>query len=428
MRPLRESSRLCGKNMIKKDPFSALRIPEFRRFILMRLAIVLAWSMQFVLIEWEVYRITKDPWSLGLIGLMEVIPAIVMALFAGHIVDQSEKRNMLLKCFAGTATISILFCYLVHSETATTIGKQTFLYAIYALVFLGGIIRSFIIPSVFSLLGLIVPKSQFTNAATWSSSSWQVSAVIGPALAGFLIGGIGVFNSMIFVTISIILGIFMLLQISKKPILNKKIGEPVTESLKAGIRFVFQNKIILNALSLDMFAVLFGGAVALLPIFAQDILQVGSEGFGILRAAPAIGGLLTMLASTMFSIEKNTGKKLLLAVFGFGICIIVFGLSQNFWISVIALFLSGVTDGFSVVIRSTILQIYTPDDMRGRVSSVNSIFVGSSNELGAFESGLTSKLFGVVNAVVFGGIMTLLVVGTTAVASPKFRNLEIEKD
>ena len=414
--------------MTKKDPFSALRIPEFRWFVLMRLAFVLAWSMQFVLIEWEVYRITKNPWSLGLIGLMEVIPAIVMALFAGHIVDQSEKRNMLLKCFAGTATISILFCYLVYPETAITIGKQPFLYSIYALVFLGGIIRAFIIPSVFSLLGLIVPKSQFTNAATWSSSSWQVSAVIGPALAGFFIGGIGVFNSMIFVTISIFLGIFMLLQISKKPILNKKIGEPISESLKAGIRFVFQNKIILNALSLDMFAVLFGGAVALLPIFAQDILQVGSEGFGILRAAPAIGGLLTMLASTMFSIEKNTGKKLLLAVFGFGICIIVFGLSQNFWISVVALFLSGVTDGFSVVIRSTILQIYTPDDMRGRVSSVNSIFVGSSNELGAFESGLTSKLFGVVNAVVFGGIMTLFVAGTTAVASPKFRNLEIEKD
>lgn len=414
--------------MTKKDPFSSLKIPEFRWFILMRLAIVLAWSMQFVLIEWEVYRITKNPWSLGLIGLMEVIPAVIMALFAGHIVDQSEKRNMLLKCFAGTAIISVLFCYLVHPETAKTIGKQPFLYAIYAMVFLGGIIRAFIIPSVFSLLGLIVPKSQFTNAATWSSSSWQFSAVIGPALAGFLIGGIGVFNSMIFVTISIFLGIFMLLQISKKPILNKKIGEPVTESLKAGITFVFQNKIILNALSLDMFAVLFGGAVALLPIFAQDILKVGSEGFGILRAAPAIGGLLTMLASTMFSIEKNTGKKLLLAVFGFGICIIVFGLSQNFWISVIALFLSGVTDGFSVVIRSTILQIYTPDDMRGRVSSVNSIFVGSSNELGAFESGLTSKLFGVVNAVVFGGIMTLLVVGTTAVVSPKFRDLEIEKD
>jgi MFS family permease len=414
--------------MTKKDPFSALRIPEFRLFVLMRLAFVLAWSMQFVLIEWEVYRITKNPWSLGLIGLMEVIPAIVMALFAGHIVDQSEKRNMLLKCFAGTATISILFCYLMYPETAKIIGKQTFLFAIYALVFFGGIIRAFIIPSVFSLLGLIVPKSQFTNAATWSSSSWQVSAVIGPALAGFFIGGIGVFNSMIFVTISIFLGIFMLLQISKKPILNKKIGEPISESLKAGIRFVFQNKIILNALSLDMFAVLFGGAVALLPIFAQDILQVGSEGFGILRAAPAIGGLLTMLASTMFSIEKNTGKKLLLAVFGFGICIIVFGLSQNFWISVIALFFSGVTDGFSVVIRSTILQIYTPDDMRGRVSSVNSIFVGSSNELGAFESGLTSKLFGVVNAVVFGGIMTLFVAGTTAVASPKFRNLEIEKD
>jgi MFS family permease len=412
--------------MKKKDPFSSLKIPEFRWFILMRLAIVLAWSMQFVLIEWEVYRITKNPWSLGLIGLMEVIPAILMALFAGHIVDQSEKRGMLLKCYVGTLIISILFCYLLLPETANTLGKTTFLYAIYALVFLGGIIRAFIIPSVFSLLGLIVPKAQFTNAATWSSSSWQVSSVIGPAIAGFLIGGIGVFNSMIFVTISVVLGIIMLLQISKKPILNKKIGEPIFESLKAGITFVFQNKIILNALSLDMFAVLFGGAVALLPIFAQDILKVGSEGFGILRAAPAIGGLITMLASTLFSIEKNTGKKLLIAVFGFGICIIVFGLSTHFWVSVVALFLSGVTDGFSVVIRGSILQIYTPDDMRGRVSSVNSIFVGSSNELGAFESGLTSKLMGVVPAVVFGGIMTLVVVGTTAFASPKFRNLSIQ--
>jgi MFS family permease len=411
--------------MKKKDPFSSLKIPEFRWFILMRLAIVLAWSMQFVLIEWEVYRITKNPWSLGLIGLMEVIPAILMALFAGHIVDQSEKRGMLLKCYVGTLIISILFCYLLLPETANTLGKTTFLYAIYAMVFLGGIIRAFIIPSVFSLLGLIVPKAQFTNAATWSSSSWQVSSVIGPAIAGFLIGGIGVFNSMIFVTISVILGIIMLLQISKKPILNKKIGEPFFESLKAGITFVFQNKIILNALSLDMFAVLFGGAVALLPIFAQDILKVGSEGFGILRAAPAIGGLITMLASTLFSIEKNTGKKLLIAVFGFGICIIVFGLSTHFWVSVVALFLSGVTDGFSVVIRGSILQIYTPDDMRGRVSSVNSIFVGSSNELGAFESGLTSKLMGVVPAVVFGGIMTLVVVGTTAFASPKFRDLSI---
>ncbi|MEW5676750.1 MFS transporter [Flavobacterium enshiense] len=412
----------------KKDPFSSLRIKEFRWFLAMRLAMVLAWSMQFVLIEWEVYSITKDPWSLGLIGLMEVIPAISMALFAGHIVDQSEKRALLLKCLTGLTLISTLMCLLVKSEITSLLSKEWVLYGIYGLVFLGGIVRAFIIPSVFSLLGLIVPKKEYANAATWSSSTWQIAAVFGPALAGFAIGWIGVFWSMIFVVSCLVFGLLILTQIESKPILNPKIGEPITKSLKEGISFVFQNKTILNAISLDMFAVLFGGAVALLPVFAQDILKVGSEGFGILRAAPAIGGLITMLVATSMPLNHNAGKKLLFAVFGFGICIIVFGLSTNFWISVVALFLSGVTDGISVVIRQTILQIYTPDHMRGRVASVNSIFVGSSNELGAFESGLTSKLMGVVPAVVFGGVMTLIIAGTMAVTSPKFRDLNIEKD
>ncbi|KGO90399.1 MFS transporter [Flavobacterium suncheonense] len=412
----------------RKDPFSALRIKEFRWFLAMRLAMVLAWSMQFVLIEWEVYSITKDPWSLGLIGLMEVIPAIAMALFAGHIVDQSEKRGLLLKCLSGLTLISTLMCLLVQSELTALLSKDTVLFCIYALVFLGGIVRAFIIPSVFSLLGLTVPKQEYANAATWSSSTWQIAAVFGPAFAGFAIGWIGVFWSMVFVVSCLVAALLLLTPIRPKPILNPKIGEPIAKSLKEGISFVFQNKTILNAISLDMFAVLFGGAVALLPVFAQDILKVGSEGFGILRAAPAIGSLLTMLVATSLSLNHNAGKKLLLAVFGFGICILVFGLSTNFWISVVALFLSGITDGISVVIRQTILQIYTPDHMRGRVSSVNSIFVGSSNELGAFESGLTSRLFGVVPAVVFGGIMTLVVTGTMGVVSPKFRNLNIEKD
>ncbi len=414
--------------MSKKDPFSSLKIKEFRWFLLMRLGIVLGWSMQFVLIEWEVYRLTKDPLSLGLIGLMEVIPAITMALFAGHIVDQNEKKSMLVKCLFGLAFISILMCILLKPEVVETLSKNIVLNGIYALVFLGGIIRAFIIPSVFSLLGLIVPNKEKPNAAAWSSSTWQVAAVIGPALAGFTIGGIGVFASMLLVVISIIFGIFALFQIASKPILNPKLGEPVIQSLKEGLTFVFQNKTVLNALSLDMFAVLFGGAVALLPIFALDILKVGSEGFGILRAAPAIGGLITMLIATSMSLNTNAGKKLLLAVFTFGVCIIIFGLSTNFWLSVVILFISGVADGISVVIRQTILQIYTPDHMRGRVSSVNSIFVGSSNELGAFESGFTSKLMGAVNSVVFGGIMTIIVVGITGFTSPKFRNLDIEKD
>ena len=215
----------------------------------------------------------------------------------------------------------------------------------------------------------------------------------------------------------------MLTQISKKPILNPKIGEPVMESLKEGIKFVYTNKSILGALTLDMVAVLFGGAVALLPIFAQDILKVGPEGFGILRAAPAVGALLTMFVSAHLPFYKNAGIKLLAAIFGFGVCIIVFGLSTWFWLSVFALFMSGVTDGISVVIRQTILQIYT-----GRVAAVNSIFVGSSNELGAFESGLTAKLMGTVTAVVFGGSMTLLIVVFTGIKLPGFRNLDLQKD
>lgn len=220
-----------------------------------------------------------------------------------------------------------------------------------------------------------------------------------------------------------------LFQIKRKPILNPKIGEPVFQSLKEGLRFVFSTKAILGALTLDMIAVLFGGAVALLPVYAQDILHVGSEGFGILRAAPAVGAAITMLGSTQFPLHKNAGKKLLLAVFGFGICMIVFGLSTYFWLSVAALFVSGAVDGISMIIRQTILQLKTPDHMRGRVASVNSMFVGgSSNELGAFESGLTAKLMGTVTAVVFGGCMTLLTVGATAFVSPTFRRLDLSRD
>jgi hypothetical protein len=226
------------------------------------------------------------------------------------------------------------------------------------------------------------------------------------------------------VVFSFLLGLL----ISKKPVLNPKIGEPVIQSLKAGVRFVFKTKAILGALSLDMIAVLFGGAVALLPVFAQDILKVGPEGFGVLRAAPAVGAFITMLTTAYIPISRSAGMKLLVAVFGFGISIIVFGLSSVFWISVVALFFSGITDGVSMVIRQTILQLKTPDHMRGRVSSVNSMFVGSSNELGAFESGLTAKLMGTVTAVVFGGAMTLITALTTGLVSPSFRNLDLEKD
>ncbi len=414
--------------MTKKDPYAALRFKEFRFFLFMRFAMVFAWTMQFVIIEWEVYSITKDPLSLGFIGLMEIIPAVSMALFAGHIVDQNEKKRLLLKCLLGFSVISLGMFLITLPSIQESLSISNILLIIYLLVFFGGLVRAFIGPTVFSLLSLIVPKKSYPNAATWSSSTWQMGSMFGPALAGISIGIIGVHWSMCLVFGFTILALIGLSQITKKPILNPKIGEPIFQSLKEGVRFVFKNQTILGALSLDMFAVLFGGAVALLPIFAQDILKVGSEGFGILRAAPAVGSIITMLAAAYFSLNKNAGKKLLIAIFIFGGSIILFGLSEIFWVSVFALFLSGVADGVSVVIRNTILQLHTPDHMRGRVSSVNSIFVGSSNELGAFESGVTAKLMGAVKAVVFGGCMTIGTVLVTACVSPKFRNLDLEKE
>jgi MFS family permease len=396
--------------------------------LVMRFAMVFAWSMQFIIIEWEVYRMTKSALSLGIIGLMEVIPAIGMALFAGHIVDQKEKKGMLLKCILGFSIISFGLFLLTWPKMVHNLSTDTILYSIYFMVFLGGLVRAFLGPTIFSLMSLIVPKKVYPNAATWSSSVWQIGAVVGPAVAGFSITFLGVHWSMCFVFGCSIIALLLLTQIGSKPILNPKIGEPVMESLKEGIKFVYTNKSILGALTLDMVAVLFGGAVALLPIFAQDILKVGPEGFGVLRAAPAVGALLTMFVSAHLPFYKNAGIKLLAAIFGFGVCIIVFGLSTWFWLSVFALFMSGVTDGISVVIRQTILQLKTPDSMRGRVAAVNSIFVGSSNELGAFESGLTAKLMGTVTAVVFGGSMTLLIVVFTGIKLPSFRNLDLQKD
>ena len=414
--------------MEKNDPYAALRIREFNIFLLLRFIMVFSWSMQFIVIEWEVYSLTKSALSLGIVGLMEVVPAILMALFAGHFVDQNEKKGLLFKCIIGFLIISLGLFLLTWEPFRGNLSAKTILYSIYFLVFLGGIVRSFLGPTIFSLLSLIVPKNLYANAATWSSSVWQISSVLGPAVAGFSMTIIGVYGSMLSILACSLLALVALSQISTKPILNPKIGEPIMQSLKEGVKFVYNNKTILGALSLDMVAVLFGGAVALLPIYAQDILKVGPEGFGVLRAAPALGAFITMFISAYVPLNKNAGMKLLFSIFAFGICIIVFGISTLFWVSVIALFLSGVVDGISVVIRQTILQLKTPDHMRGRVAAVNSIFVGSSNELGAFESGLTAKLMGTVTSVVFGGTMTLIIVAFTGFASPTFRKLDLQKD
>ena len=415
--------------MIKKhDPYAALRFREFNIFLLIRFLLVLGWSMQFIIIEWEVYNITKNPLALGLIGLVEIVPAISMALFAGHIVDQKEKKKLFVLAIFAFLLVSVGFFVVTSSYTYSNYSSTKILYAIYFLVFIGGFVRAFFGPIIFSLVALIVPKKTYPNAASWSSSTWQLSAVIGPALAGFSIAYYGVNTSMLYVLIAVFLSFLLTYFLKRKPILNPKIGEPIFKSLKEGLSFVFKTKSIFVSIGLDMVAVLFGGAIALLPIYAQDILKVGSEGFGMLRAAPAVGALIIMFTSAYIPVTKNAGKKLLVAVFCFGISIIIFGISSVFYLSLLALFIYGLTDGISMIIRQTILQLKTPDEVRGRVASVNSIFIGSSNELGAFESGLTAKLMGTVPAVVFGGVMTIFSVAFTNFKFPDFKKLDLSED
>lgn len=415
-------------SMVNSEPYASFKYPEFNRFLLVRFAIVFAWSMQFVVIEWEVYSITKSPLALGYIGLLEVIPAVLMALFAGHVADRKDNRMLLMNCIAGFSVISLGLFLLTWPRIVAGVSSNSVLMGIYVLVFLGGFVRAFIGPTVFSLMAFILPRRLYPNGATWNSTAGQLARVLGPALGGFTIGMIGVHWSMCVIFGFSLLALITLTGITKKPIVNKETDQSVWNSLSEGLRFVFREKSVLGAITLDMVAVLFGGAVAILPVFAQDILKVGSEGFGILRAAPAVGTSLIMIVSAYFPLYKNAGMKLLSVVFGFGLSILVFGLSNNFWLSVTALFFSGVTDGVSMIIRDTILQLRTPDAMRGRVASVNAIFVGSSNELGAFESGLTARLMGTVTSVVFGGTMTLLTVVTTGLALPAFRKLDLEKD
>ncbi|MFC4722760.1 MFS transporter [Geojedonia litorea] len=414
--------------MAKKDPYAALRIKEFNIFLVLRFALVLAWSMQFVVIEWQVYALTSDPLSLGIIGLCEFLPAFLLAPFAGHIVDKKEKRNLFMLCIALFSLISFGLFWLTSETIESSWDTKTILFSIYSLVFFGGVLRSFFGPTIFSLIALLVPKRVYPNAATWSSSTWKGASVFGALLGGFLIAWIGVHITLGIIFLLVLLALFLVFQIKMKPILNKETHESVKDSLKAGIQFVFNDKVILGALTLDMIAVLFGGAVAIFAVFAKDILDAGPKGFGILNAALSSGSIITMLATTYIPITKNTGKKLLTSVFGFGVCMIIFGASKLMWLSVLALFFSGVFDGISMVVRQTILQLKTPDNMRGRVGAVNSMFVGSSNELGALESGIAARLFGAPLAVMLGGTVTLVVVAIMGSKNKPLRELDLTKD
>jgi MFS family permease len=391
----------------------------------MRFALIMSLNMQMTIVSYMVYKLTQDELSLGLLGLWEVIPAIGFSLVSGPFVDHREKRGLLLKCIIGYLILSAVYVVLALKPFQQAAGVDLTVYSIYACVFVGGMLRAFLSPSNFALLGLIVPKRLYANATTWSSTAWQLGAVFGPLIGGSLIALSGFEISLVSVLLVQLAGLVAVLMIPKQEVMMKT-KEPIFASLKNGLKFVFNTQVILAALSLDMFAVLFGGAVALLPVYADDILKVGEVGYGWLRAAPGIGSIITLFILSFIPLRTKAGIKLLWSIAGFGVTTIVFGISTSFLLSFLMLTLGGMFDSISVVIRGTILQMYTPDDMRGRVASVNTMFISSSNELGALESGMTAKWMGTVPAVVFGGIMTMVVVIATYFKAPQLQTMKLD--
>ncbi len=375
-----------------------------------------------VAVAWHVYSLTKDPLSLGLVGLSSVLPTFLLALWAGNITDKSIKKDLLL--WGQLGTFLGIAGLLVISILAPKMAVASQVNSIYFFVFIMGSARAFVAPAQFSLFSEVVPDDERVEGVAWNSSVWQLAAALGPALGGLLYGFSGAVSTYAFALFSLVISIFWVFKIKSRnsPIVSTK--ENPKDSLFLGLRFIFKEKIVLSTLALDMFAVLFGGAVALLPFFA-DKLGVGPEGLGLLRAAPFAGATLMAIFVAGHPPRKNSGRYLLWAVAGYGLCIIGFGLSKNFYLSFGILVISGALDQISVVVRGAILQLMTPDTMRGRVSAVNQVFIASSNELGEMESGIAAKLMGTVPSVLFGGTMTLLIVLYMAIFSPHIRNLNL---
>ena len=410
----------------KQDPYAALRYREFRSYLGMRFFFTFAYQMQAVIIGFHIYHLTKDPLALGLVGLCEAIPAIGIALYGGYVADKSEKRGLLLKIFIGVFLCSVVMLISTSSQMHAYVPVSYIIPIMYVMVFGIGIARGFFSPATFSLMAQIIPKELYPNSSTWNSSSYMAASILGPAAGGLIYGfyGITVTYSVILLFIFISLVCIFFFKPHPPTYIPK---ESIIKSLTEGVQFVFKSKMMLGAMSLDLFSVFFGGAVALLPVFANDILKVGSEGLGFMRAAASGGAVLTMLAMTKISPMHKPWRNLLIAVAGFGTSIICYGLSKNFYLTLVFLFLEGAFDSVSVLIRSTIMQLLTPDTMRGRVSAVNSMFIGSSNEIGAFESGLTAKLMRTVPAVVFGGCMTILVAGITYTKTKSLLGLSLQE-
>lgn len=406
------------------DPYASLRIPSYRWFIVSTLTMTLAAQIQGVVVAWQIYDITRDPLSLGLIGLAEALPYIGVALFAGHVADREDRRTICLAALSVLVFCSASLLLLsLGMSFRTGSGVHRSISGFYAVIFLSGIARSFLQPARQALGAELVPRQLYPNAVAWRSSTWQTGAVAGPAIGGLLYGftspsfAYGVDASLM------IVALIAFATIEYVPRGIRRIETSVGESLRTGIRFVFAEPVLLGAMTLDLFSVLLGGAEALLPVFADQILRVGPQGLGILRAAPAAGAMVMSIYLAHRRPFQRAGRTLLCAVGLFAACIICFGLSRSFGLSLFVLAISGMADNVSVVIRSTLLQVVTPEHLLGRVSSVNAIFIGSSNELGAFESGVAAKLLGTVTSVILGGVASMSVVGIVALRIPTLRRL-----
>jgi MFS family permease len=426
-------------NKGRHDPYAVLKISKFRLFIGGRLCITLALQMQAMLVGWQIYEITGDKLALGLIGLAEFLPALAVSLLgAGHVADVFNRKKIIVSCLFFLVASAFFLFYFTLDLAPENIYSKTL--PIYIVIFINGIVRGFIGPAMFAFMAqLIDDKRLYSNAVSWNSTIWQAASVSGPAIGGLLLAfGDNIFKTnpiphvgissiayfADFSLLSIALLLFSFLPGPEVPPMERKMS--VVESLIEGLSFVFKNQIILSALSLDLFAVLFGGAVALLPAFAKEVLHVGPDKLGYLYAAMPVGSVLMGLFISYSPIRKAAGKKLLFSVAGFGLCMIAFALSGNYWLSMVILVVSGACDGVSVVLRSTLIHTLTPENMKGRVASVNNIFVGSSNELGAFESGVAAKLLGTAPSVIFGGLMTLGVVCITWWKASKLRKLDLD--
>jgi len=400
------------ENLKPHDAYAAFRLPAYRHYFIGNLLFILGLQMQKAGVGWEMYQRTGSALNLGFVGLVQFVPQVLLVAVAGHITDIYNRKHVLMVAVLLSATAAIVLA------VNATLGGPIFV--MYACLFLGGTARAFWMPARSALLPRIVPLSIFNNAVSWNTSGFEIATVVGPAVGGFLIyyGGV----TSVYVLNAILIASFVLLLAGISYKHERPAALALTlQSLSAGIRFISKTKVVLSVMMLDMFGVLLGGATALMPIYATDILHVGAVGFGWLLAAPSAGAILSAVTQAHRGPLEHAGRTILLAVTGFGIATAVFGISRFFPLSLAMLFLLGVCDNISVVVRSTLVQTSTPDDMRGRVSALNGLFIGTSNEFGAFESGFVANMFGPVFSVVFGGFGTIAVAGLTAWLSPELR-------